>query len=477
MVFTHTNLYDLLNDYNNLDVKPGVEATKKLGNFFQSLNLDIHKNGIFVPRLTLKYLWHTKSKDCKFQLFKGNDELYHKYRDNLVGGPNMPCGEHQVVQVYPDILKDVLDNTFFGMIECDIAVPEHLKEYFAGMPLIFKNVEITCNDLSSDTTAHVKPDYKSNRLVESMFGETMMFATKLLKWYLEHGLVVSNITFAVRYERKAHFKSFSEQVSNERRVRDTSPGYKLRGEMMKLMGNSSYGKCITDFLKYETVKIVTGDNYIKNIRRNNYIEHQDLNQRCEFRFKKMSFKQSLLIHIRFQVYQLAKLRVLQFYHDSIDYSIDKSDYQYCMMDTDSAYIAISDESLEVIKPSLKDEFKKNRHLWLERDDTIENKVYDSRTPGLFKLEYEGNCIISLASKMYYCDENKFSSKGINKKQNEITKQKYVDALKGNSTQEFVNNGFKVENNQMNTYSLTKTGMKLLNDNGFIVGLETFQTDL
>ncbi|EGF81388.1 hypothetical protein BATDEDRAFT_23783 [Batrachochytrium dendrobatidis JAM81] len=397
MVFTHTNLYDLLNDYNNLDVKPSVEATKKLGNFFQSLNLDIHKNSIFVPRLTLKYLWHTKSKDCEFQLFKGNEELYHKYRDDLkkttrirkgklcqgileydtnalylwVISQDMPCGEHQVVQVYPDILKDVLDNTFFGMIECDIAVPEHLKECFAGMPPIFKNVEITCNDLSSDTQAHVKPDHKSNRLVESMFGETMMFATKLLKRYFEHGLVVSNIAFAVRYELKVHFKSFSEQ----------------------------------------TVKIVTGDNYIKNIRRNNYIEHQDMNKGCEFRFKKMSFKQSLPIHIRFQVYQLAKLRMLQFYYDSIDYSIDKSDYQYCMMDTDLAYIAISDESLEVIKPSLKDEFKKNRHLWLERDDTIENKVYDSRTPGLFKLEYEGTCIISLASKMYYCDENKFSLKG------------------------------------------------------------------
>jgi hypothetical protein len=35
-----------LKDYNNLDVKPGVEATKKLGNFFKSLNLDIHKDGI-----------------------------------------------------------------------------------------------------------------------------------------------------------------------------------------------------------------------------------------------------------------------------------------------------------------------------------------------------------------------------------------------------------------------------------------------
>ncbi len=72
--------------------------------------------------------------------------------------------------------------------------------------------------------------------------------------------------------------------------------------------------------------------------------------------------------------------------------------------------------------------------------------------------------------MYFCDDNKFSSKGINKKQNEITKQKYVDALNGNATQEFVNNGFRVKNNQMNTYSLTKTGMKLFNDKRFRIGL-------
>jgi hypothetical protein len=106
------------------------------------------------------------------------------------------------------------------------------------------------------------------------------------------------------------------------------------------------------------------------------------------------------------------------------------------MDTDSAYIAISRNSLEsVVKPRLLDEFKQKKRLWLGRVDTPENKLYDSRTPGLFKLEYEGDCIIALASKMYYC--TKFSSKGINKKQNQITKQKYLDALNGNSTQEFV----------------------------------------
>jgi hypothetical protein len=92
-----------------------------------------------------------------------------------------------------------------------------------------------------------------------MFGKKMLFPTELRKWYLAHGLVVSNITFAARYERQAPFKTFADQVSNERRTGDASPDYKLRGEMMKLMGNSSYGKCITNFLKHETVKIVAED--------------------------------------------------------------------------------------------------------------------------------------------------------------------------------------------------------------------------
>ena len=79
--------------------------------------------------------------------------------------------------------------------------------------------------------------------------------------------------------------------------------------------------------------------------------------------------------------------------------------------------------------------------------------------------------------MYYCDYNKFSSKGINKKQNEITKQKYLNALNGNSAQEFVNSGFRLKENQMNTYCLTKTGMKLFNDKRLRVGFETFPTEL
>jgi hypothetical protein len=53
------------------------------------------------------------------------------------------------------------------------------------------------------------------------------------------------------------------------------------------------------------------------------------------------------------VYQYAKLRMLEFYYDFMDVFVDRSDFQYCSMDTDSAYMALSATSLEeVIKPEM-----------------------------------------------------------------------------------------------------------------------------
>ena len=52
------------------------------------------------------------------------------------------------------------------------------------------------------------------------------------------------------------------------------------------------------------------------------------------------------MQIGFFVYQNAKLRMLPFYYDVLDKYLDRSDFQYCEMDTDSAYIAIAGESVE-----------------------------------------------------------------------------------------------------------------------------------
>ena len=51
------------------------------------------------------------------------------------------------------------------------------------------------------------------------------------------------------------------------------------------------------------------------------------------------------------------------------------------MGTDSAYLAITGDSLDaVVKPHLSLEFQLIKEKWLGRDDSPENKLYDSRTP-------------------------------------------------------------------------------------------------
>ena len=112
------------------------------------------------------------------------------------------------------------------------------------------------------------------------------------------------------------------------------------------------------------------------------------------------------------VYQLAKLRMLQFYYDFLDKYIDKRDYELIQMDTDSMYFALSCDTLEeAVKPELKLEFENNVKQWLSWDK------WSNREPGLFKLEKEGTRAVALSSKCYFVDDEnsgkiKKSSKGV-----------------------------------------------------------------
>ena len=71
----------------------------------------------------------------------------------------------------------------------------------------------------------------------------------------------------------------------------------------------------------------------------------------------------------FCVPEYAKLPMLQFYSDFLDKHIDRSDFEHCEMDTDSAYIAISGESVEdLVKAEMMHEFENDNYVigFLER---------------------------------------------------------------------------------------------------------------
>ena len=81
---------DFLVWYNNLDVVPFLEAVEKMSQFWQERKIDMFKDGVSVPGLTLKYLFSYLSPQSYFSLFdKANSDLYHLIRDNNTGGPSI----------------------------------------------------------------------------------------------------------------------------------------------------------------------------------------------------------------------------------------------------------------------------------------------------------------------------------------------------------------------------------------------------
>ena len=221
------------------------------------------------------------------------------------------------------IIAAVVDGTLFGMIECDIRVPFELKDHFAEMQPIFKNTTVTRDDIGPSMRQYaVDHDIMSTprrMLVGSYRGDKILLATPLLQWYLAHGLVIDRVYQVVEYHREACFRHFGESVSAARREGDADPDKAIIADTMKLLGNSAYGKTVTNIDRHRNVRYCTevGTSLLINNKRFRQLDVVT-DDAYEVTASKARLTYDLPLHIGFFVYQYAKLRMLQFYYDFVD---------------------------------------------------------------------------------------------------------------------------------------------------------------
>ena len=381
------------------------------------------------------------------------------------------------------ILAAVVDGTLFGMVERDVRVPEHMQDHFAEMQPIFKNTTVTRDDIGPFMRQYAEEhDIMSTprrMLVGSFHGIKLLLATPLLRWYLAHGLVVDRVYQVVDYEPNPCFQRFGEYVYAARRAGDADPEKAIIADTMKLLGNSGYGKTVTNVDRHRDI------NYCTEVGTSSHINNKRFRQLdvvtddvYEITSNKARLTYDLPLHIGFFVYQYAKLRMLQFYYDFIDRYVERPLYQYCEMDTDSAYIALAGDSIDdLVAPEHREHYFRNRSQWLpaeccdnHKDDyvhtrlagrtwtatepcCIARKAYDKRTPGLFKIEWCGDGFIGLCSKTYSCfgSTDKCTTKGLNKRQNTIDKDAFLSVLTNRRSGSGVNRGFRVRDSSVMTY--------------------------
>ena len=268
------------------------------------------------------------------------------------------------------ILASVLDGTLFGMVECDIHVPEHLQDHFAEMQPVFKNVTVTRDDIGPFMRQYAEEnDIMSaprRMLVGSFHGIKLLFTTPLLRWYLAHGLIVDRVYQVVEYEPNPCFQRFGESVSAARRAGDSDPEKAIIADTMKLLGNSGYGKTVTNVDRHHDVNYCTevGTSALINNKRFRQLDVVT-DDAYEIEMNKRVVKYTLPLHIGFFVYQYAKLRMLQFYYDFVDRYIERPLFQYCEMDTDSAYIALAGDTIDdLVTSEHREHYFRNRSQWL-----------------------------------------------------------------------------------------------------------------
>ena len=373
-----------------------------------------------------------------------------------------------------DIIKGVMEDEIYGIVKCDLHVPEHLKSYFASFPPLFKNTEIKFEDIG----AHMK-EYAASigrtkgvkrSLISSMFGTDMIMVTTLFKEYIKWGLICTNIEWVLEYHKEPVFSWFVDKVANDRRRADLDPSMAIIGEMSKTSGNASYGRCCIDKTKHNSVIFCNEESLSKHVRDPYFKSMEELNGGIyEIVKGKRRVVLDTPVQIAINVYSLAKLNLLRFWKFLKDHLDDEL---YCLMetDTDSLYIAIARPTLdECVRQDRLCSWKKQKYdyfasesqekvLFEGQEITLEQ--YEKRSPGKYKLEFEGEGMICLNSKVYHIWGElgcKTSSKGMQERNN-LLKDDFLRVLLERCEHRVTNTGIIDDGTRKLTYTQTKKGL-------------------
>ena len=294
-----------------------------------------------------------------------------------------------------------------------------------------------------------------------------------------NGLMVDRVYQVIEYEPNPCFRRFGESVSAARRAGDEDPDKAIIADTMKLLGNSGYGKTVTNVDRHHDVKYCTeiGTSALINNKRFRQLDVVT-EDAYEIEMNKSVMKYTLPLHIGFFVYQYAKLSMLQFYFDFVDRYVERPLFQYCEMDKDPAYIALAVESIDgLVKADRRAHYFRHSSQWLPAECCDEHeydyvcariagrpwtatetccfarKAFDKRTPGLFKVEWCGDGFVGLCSETYYCfgATDKYSTKGLSKRHNDIDKDTFLAVRTNRQSGGGINRGFRVRDSSVMTY--------------------------
>ena len=229
-----------------------------------------------------------------------------------------------------------------------------------------------------------------------MKAKNIFLYTPVIEWHLEHGLRLTVAHQLTEYKPGMPFAWLPEKVANASCEADKDPLKKQLSDVSKRKGNSFYGKMIEDLGRYKRTRFMREERVVEKALRSPFLDKlEEIGGAYEIK----EFKQTVVIKKPYQcgiaVYQLAKLRMLEFYYGFLDKYFSRQDFKLCYMDMDSFYLPISGDSLDdIVRPEIRQPYEADKKNWLATDK------FSERTPGLFKPEFVGTRGVWLTAKCY-----------------------------------------------------------------------------
>lgn len=271
------------------------------------------------------------------------------------------------------------------------------------------------------------------------------------------------------------------EVTLARRRADADSSQSVLATLIKLLAKSAYGSLLMNKERHTDITYVEGVKRARILVNNRFRGLNELHSEIfQIEMAKKTISLDLPTHLSYFILQYAKLRILQFYYDCVDTYLERSNFCSIEMDTDSLYLTLNARSFrDAVKHSMKatydrallafcydNEIEGNGVVhWFARTCCPHHTAIDLRTPGLFKVEFEGTEMIALSPKTYIVtsllrNETKYSSKGVNKT-DIFPLSKLKAALFDKKTGYAINRGMRPFNITIYSYHQNKSAFSYL----------------
>lgn len=423
-------------------------------------------------------------RECEYdKLLEDNEVLAEQIESQTM---NAFSRKHKGEVSKEQILQGVMSEELFGFLVVDIHVPDNLKPLYEHCPPLFCNHNVNIDDIGPHMKNHIqqnKINLKSRRLlISDMQAKEMLVSSELLKFYLDHGLVCTEIYQVVEFVPKKVFVDFVSEVTKHRIAGAKNPAKLPIADLFKCVGNSGYGSTLLNKFRYSRIrhprtaheaKLIINDPKFMSLTKLGSSEIY------EAQVAPARVKIDIPIQIGVSILLGAKKKLLEFYYDFMCKYIEQKNFSIMQIDTDSYYFALSGKTLletvspeyrEVVRHQMEGYCGKERHpnAFLLRTCCKDHNLLDSKFPGLLKMEYKCQKMVCLNSKTYLCangeNDIKFSCKGLNK--NKVSNFKdpfdvYKKVLETKVSGGGENTGFKLCNSAIYTYSQNRDAFSYL----------------